>query len=170
MSRPDRQRILVIASYHLSRAGFSVEVASDPRQGLDRAIEQSFDLILLDLMMPGLDGEELLALLKPLNLHHRVVVVTAHAGDHYRSRMRDLGSADYVEKPVNPDELVRVVTRVLEAAGRPLQEGVGYKASGWMYRVSNWVFDTPAPGRPRQMIALLLLVMLVGLSAWLVFG
>ena len=179
MSQPDQRRILVIdddrlfleiTSYHLSRSGYSVEVASDPRQGLHRAIEQSFDLILLDLMMPELNGAEVLGLLKPLGLQHRVIVVTAHDDDYYRARARDLGAAGYVRKPVDPDELQRVVGATLgsiEDSGPP--DGPA-RRPGLAGALAGWVFDEPAKDGLQQAVGVGLVASLMALLVWLIFG
>jgi len=181
MSQPDRRRILVIdddklfleiTSYHLSRSGFHVEVASDPRKGLHRAIERRFDLILLDLMMPDLDGAEVLELLKPLGLQHRVLVVTAHDDDHYRARARDLGAAGYIQKPVSPDELQRVVNATLGLVedSDPPASSVSLRHPGWTGALAGWVFDEPMCDGRQRAAAAGLVAALLGVLAWLIFG
>jgi two-component system chemotaxis response regulator CheY len=180
MAQPDRRRILVIdddrlfleiTSHHLARSGFAVEVASDPRQGLHRAIEQPFDLILLDLMMPELDGEEVLGLLKPLGLQHKVLVVTAHTGAHYRARMRDLGAAGYVQKPVEPADLLGAVNAILGAARDPgFAAAAPGGATGWLAAVSGWVYDTPVQNRSRQAAAAGIVAALLGILLWLLLA
>lgn len=65
---------LEILQFHLERSGYRVVTVADPKVGLNEAIEQQFDLILLDLMMPRMNGEEVLSLLKPLTPQRRVYV------------------------------------------------------------------------------------------------
>ena len=109
----DDKLFLEIARMNLERRGFVVEIADDPRQGVNLAIDSHFDLILLDLVMPGLHGEEVLSLLKPLGTRQRILVVRGHTGETYRSRARDLGAVGYLEKPVTEESLFDAVQEVL---------------------------------------------------------
>ena len=70
-----------------------MRLRSGPRAGLNQAIEGRFDLVLLDLMIPEMAGEEILSLLKPLTLKQRVVVVSGSDENEARARTRDLGAA-----------------------------------------------------------------------------
>ncbi|MDP6775268.1 MAG: response regulator, partial [Candidatus Latescibacteria bacterium] len=96
----DDRLFLEIASKNLERADFKVEVSDDPREGARRAIDEEFDLILLDLRLPEMSGEEVLGLLKSLSIQRPVAIVTAEGSEAYRERARDLGAAAYIQKPV----------------------------------------------------------------------
>ncbi len=86
---------------------------SGPRAGLNQAIEGRFDLVLLDLMIPEMAGEEILSLLKPLTLKQRVVVVSGSDENEARARTRDLGAAGYIQKPVNTRQLTTLLADLL---------------------------------------------------------
>ena len=92
----------------LSRAGYTVLTASDAAQALALASQSTPDLILLDMMMPGVNGFELLALIKqdPALLRLPVVFLTAAQDREMLLRAFDAGAVDYVTKPFMPEELL----------------------------------------------------------------
>ena len=89
---------------HLSREGHTVTVADGGRQGLAAADKESFDLVLLDLMMPDLDGFGVLARLKADDRLCEIPVIMVSADDEEESVIRciEAGADDYLMKPVNP--------------------------------------------------------------------
>jgi putative two-component system response regulator len=101
-----------------------VSEAGDGPGGLDLARAQQPDVILLDVMMPGLDGwrvaEELLE--DPLTRDIPIVFLTARADVRDRARGIDLGGLEYITKPFNPVELAALVRRVLAAVERGERE------------------------------------------------
>jgi two-component system response regulator CpxR len=124
----------------LSREGFTVDFENDGRKGLDRALKGEHDLIVLDVMMPGMDGFELL---KRLRQHSRVPVLmlTARGEDVDRIVGLELGADDYLSKPFNPRELtarIRAILRRIET-----------KPSGGRIEVNGVVLD---PGRREVLI------------------
>lgn len=163
----DDELFLEIARFNLDKAGYEVEVASDPKVGLNRAIESRFDLILLDLMMPGLRGEEVLSLLKPLN-HQRILVVSGHTGDAHRSRARDLGAVAYLEKPVTADRLCQAVSELVQDKKGDGDDGASVVRISPIDRPVQWVFGEGPIGIPKRVVGWLVLVGLVGLFIWLV--
>lgn len=105
-----------------SEAGFVVDVAEDGAQGLILALELEFDLIVLDLMLPALDGWQVLSRLRERNRHTLVLVLTARDAVHERVRGFELGADDYVMKPFAFSELLaRVQSLLRRAAPRPQQ-------------------------------------------------
>ncbi|MBT3605756.1 MAG: response regulator [Candidatus Latescibacteria bacterium] len=163
----DDELFLEIARFNLDKAGYDVEVASDPHVGLNRAIELQFDLILLDLMMPGLDGEEVLSLLKPLN-QQRIVVVSGHTGNAYRSRARDLGAVGYLEKPVTAQKLCETVKEILSDADRGSDGDGGDVFDQALDLPVRWVFGVGAITLSKRIVAWFVLLGLVTIFAWLV--
>lgn len=100
----------------LSEAGFAVTPAASGEAALDCLERQNFDLVLLDLIMPGLGGKEVLVLLKRQAPRLRVIMMTAFATvDNAVAAMR-AGADDYLTKPFRVDELLTAVRRVLEEA------------------------------------------------------
>ena len=108
----DDPEIREIVALALNRLG-GIEVRSAPsgQAGLDQARNDPPDFILLDFMMPGLDGLSVLCMLKaePGVCDIPVVFLTAHADTDVRDRMRALGAVDVVDKPFRAAELLRRV-------------------------------------------------------------
>jgi DNA-binding response OmpR family regulator len=99
--------------------GFEVETASRGDEALERAVATAPDAIVLDVMMPGLDGWEVCRRLKqtPGFEGTPIVFLSARTGDEDRQRGYALGVVSYVTKPFDPQELVAVVRRAIEDAG-----------------------------------------------------
>jgi two-component system, OmpR family, response regulator len=90
----------------LSGLGFDVEVAHDGRTGLERATAGSFDVVVLDVMLPVLDGHEVCRALRAREVWTPVLVLTAKDGEHDESGALDLGADDYLRKPFSFEVLV----------------------------------------------------------------
>jgi two-component system response regulator CpxR len=102
----------------LSPHGFRVESAHDGRQGLARALEGSFDLVILDVMLPVLSGFELLPMIRK-NSAIPVIMLTARTAQEDRITGLNAGADDYLPKPFGPGELlarIRAVLRRVEKA------------------------------------------------------
>jgi DNA-binding response OmpR family regulator len=111
----DDPLILTILEHKLRARGCRVATAADGASGLAQARASRPDLIVLDMMMPIMDGWQVLQELRtdaPLAAVP-VVMLTARRGDSDVVGALDLGAADYVPKPFSPDELVARVTRLL---------------------------------------------------------
>jgi DNA-binding response OmpR family regulator len=102
---PDIQRLV---SYNLSQAGFQVLSASTGRTALDSVQKQPPDLIILDIMMPDVDGMEVCRTLRQRENSRRIpiIMLTARAEEVDRVVGFELGADDYVSKPFSPRELV----------------------------------------------------------------
>ena len=112
----------VVARY-LRREGFEVDYAADGATGLERALSTLPDLVVLDLMMPGMDGFEVCRRLRRATAIP-VVMLTARGEEDDRITGLDLGADDYVTKPFSPRELaarVRAVLRRATAAAAPAE-------------------------------------------------
>ena len=116
----DEAPIRLLCRVNLEAEGMSVLEAPDGPSGLEQARTESPDVILLDVMMPGLDGwrvaEELLD--DPTTEDIPIVFLTARAELRDRARGIDLGGVDYVTKPFNPLELAPLVRDLLERIER----------------------------------------------------
>ena len=122
----DEAPIRLLCRVNLEAEGMQVLEASDGRAGLDLARQEKPDAVLLDVMMPGLDGwsvaEELLADEGTNGIP--IVFLTARADLRDRARGIDVGGLDYVTKPFNPVELASLVRRVVGAVERGEREAV----------------------------------------------
>ena len=105
----------------LSEAGFVVDVAGDGLDGLQLAQELHFDLVILDVMLPGLDGWQVLSRLRQAGRRGLVLFLTARDAVHERVRGFELGADDYLVKPFAFVELLARV-RALLRRGQPTPE------------------------------------------------
>jgi len=99
--------------------GFPVTLAGDGRSGLRVATEESFDLIVLDLNLPDLDGVELCRRLRDAGSEVPVIMLTARQEVHERIAGLDTGADDYLTKPFSFDELLARMRAVLRRRGHP---------------------------------------------------
>jgi two-component system response regulator CpxR len=114
----------------LKREGFTLECEHDGKRGLERALRGEHSLVLLDVMLPGLDGFEILRALRKQS-KSPVIMLTARGEDVDRIIGLELGADDYLPKPFNPRELaarIRAILRRLEA--RPEAPGVRLEVNG----------------------------------------
>jgi CheY-like chemotaxis protein len=102
---------LEMMSYLLSAFGYSVRVARSGAQGLDMAHQASPDLIICDILMPGIDGYEVARQLSadPVLVAIPLVAVTALAMAEDRARILDSGFDGYISKPIDPETFVSEV-------------------------------------------------------------
>ena len=106
----------------LSEAGFVVEVAADGPEGLHLAQEDNFDLVILDVMLPVLDGWQVLARLPETEQKALVLMLTARDAVHERVRGFELGADDYLVKPFAFSELLARVRSLLRRSTLRRQE------------------------------------------------
>src|SRR5437016_11525093 len=102
----DEPRILGFLARGLEAEGFSVDAARNGAEGLKRARRDSYDLVLLDLLLPGLDGLSVLHELNRAKPDLPVVIVSARSDLPTKLRGFGLGAADYLSKPFSFDELL----------------------------------------------------------------
>lgn len=123
---PSRARVLVvddnsiaqtIASHALRRQSFDVECAGNGRLAVEAASKTRFDVILMDLQMPGWDGFETTEQIRKLPGYRDtpIIAVTANCSDDYRARSIQCGMQDFLAKPVRTRDLVQAVEKQLPA-------------------------------------------------------
>jgi CheY-like chemotaxis protein len=98
----------------LEEMGHTVEEAIDGPTALERYFLHRHDVVLLDMVMNGMYGLEVLGKMRELNSEVRVIVATADIQTSTRDQVRLAGAAAFINKPVNRKELVSVVTAVLQ--------------------------------------------------------
>lgn len=112
----DEATIARLMEVSLLRAGYDCTVANDGLTAADLIAENDFDIALLDIMLPGLDGYELLDYLRPLGTP--VIFITAKTATKDRVLGLQLGADDYLVKPFEVEELLARVGAVLRRTGR----------------------------------------------------
>ncbi len=128
-ARPDRQpgghvlvvddepHIVELVRYNLVQEGFDVSIAYDGHDALEKARAHAPDLIILDLMLPYMDGLEVCRRLRRAS-SVPILMLTAKDGEQNRVLGLELGADDYVTKPFSPRELVARVRAILRRTGR----------------------------------------------------
>jgi len=122
----DEKDIVQLIRYNLEREGFKVEAASEGNEALRKANEVKPDLILLDIMLPGKDGYEVM---KSLNQNERtasipVIFLTAKSAEFDEVLGLELGADDYIVKPISPRKLVSRIRAVLRRSeGAKTEDG-----------------------------------------------
>ncbi|GIU49370.1 response regulator [Shewanella algidipiscicola] len=105
----------------LELEGFSLTVANDGQAGLNLALEQEFDLILLDVMLPKLNGFEVLKALR-IKKHTPVLMLTARGDEIDRVVGLEIGADDYLPKPFNDRELVARIKAIIRRTSQQADE------------------------------------------------
>jgi len=101
----DEVAIADLEKDYLELSGFQVEVANDGQTGLDKALNEDYDLVILDLMLPGVDGFEICRQVRA-EKNTPIIMVSAKKDDIDKIRGLGLGADDYMTKPFSPSELV----------------------------------------------------------------
>ncbi len=116
LSVDDEKDVTELIHFHLTRAGYEVETAASGREALLAVGKRRPDLILLDLMLPDIDGLGVCEILRrdPANAAIPIVILTAWATTDARNIGLDLGALDYLTKPFSPRELTKRVQALLD--------------------------------------------------------
>ena len=101
----DEVSIAELEKDYLEISGFAVDIEGNGEEGLKAALEKDYDLILLDIMLPGMDGFEILKRIREKK-NTPILMVTAKKEDIDKIRGLGLGADDYITKPFSPSELV----------------------------------------------------------------
>lgn len=123
----DEQSILMALEDDLRMEGYEVETASDGLVGLSLALEGSYDLVILDLMLPAMDGFEVCRRLRQARVSTPILMLTAKSQEVDKVLGLELGADDYVTKPFSPRELVARVKAILRRGKAPAPELVAYR-------------------------------------------
>lgn len=112
----DEPDIVTALGIRLKSAGYEVIAAADGMEGLDAARKQNPDLILLDIMLPKLDGYKVCRILKfDENYRHiPIIMITAKVTDINKKMGEEVGADCYITKPFNPEELMSKIKETLE--------------------------------------------------------
>ena len=119
----DEPRIQAFVTRGLAAEGFTVEGSGDGERGLERGLRESFDLVILDLLLPGLDGLSILRMLQRTRPELPVLILSARTDLPTKLRGFELGARDYLAKPFSLDELLARVRVHLRGNGRVAGDG-----------------------------------------------
>jgi DNA-binding response OmpR family regulator len=109
----DEIRISNLLKLYLERESCQVELANDGIEGLEKSLEQDFDIIFLDLFLPGKNGFQVLEELRKIK-NTPVMILSAHGEADSQVRAFELGADDYILKPFSPRELMEKVKTAIE--------------------------------------------------------
>lgn len=133
----DERNILDLARMYLVRDGFNIETSTDGVDALEKIRRDQPALVVLDLMLPGLDGLEICRTLRGENNQVPIILLTARDEDVDKILGLELGADDYMTKPFNPRELAARVKAILRRSEQNLNE----KAEPEIIRVHDIVID-----------------------------
>jgi DNA-binding response OmpR family regulator len=111
----DEEDLLEIYSSFLRNDGYTVETAFDGRKAIEKAKKTEFDLVLLDIKLPDIMGDEVARKLKEMNDNVIIVMVTGFPSFQESIDSLDLGIYDILLKPITSEELIRVVKEALSS-------------------------------------------------------
>lgn len=109
----DEASIATLIQYNLEKAGYNVIICYDGKEGLDAALTKNPDLIILDLMLPTLDGMDICKEIRGQKNNVPIIMLTARDDEFDKVLGLELGADDYMTKPFSPRELVARVRAVL---------------------------------------------------------
>ena len=110
----DDKSISETLQLYLTEEGYSVDVANTGTAGLNKALQDSSDVIILDIRLPDIDGFTVLEDLKEDNENVKVIMITAHHDMETTIRAMREGAFDYIHKPINIDELEIAIQKALQ--------------------------------------------------------
>jgi DNA-binding NtrC family response regulator len=110
----DEESMRFFLAKTLGRAGYAVTAVAGGRDAVDRVVEETFDVLLVDLKMPGLDGIGVLEAVKEISPDSVVILMTGHGTVENALEAMKRGAADYVTKPFHTDAILMCVERALD--------------------------------------------------------
>lgn len=119
----DEESIAELEKDYLELSGFEVAIETDGEDGLERALNEDFELFVLDLMLPGIDGFEICRKIREVK-NTPIIMVSAKKEDIDKIRGLGLGADDYITKPFSPSEMVARVKAHLARYERLIGSGI----------------------------------------------
>lgn len=113
----DEPRMVSLLSKGLQQKGYRTLAVTNEERALPLALSKMFDLVLLDLMLPGLDGVSILSAIRAQSLQVPVIVVTALSSEKDRSHVLLLGANEYITKPFKFEHLLGHIRTYVEEGG-----------------------------------------------------
>jgi len=128
----DEKDIRELLQLYLKREGYDVHIAKDGETGLRKASQERFDLVLLDLMLPQLDGLEICRSLRsrPQTAGLPIIMITAKAEESDRIVGLEMGADDYITKPFSPREVLARIKAIFRRLDKPIPKEVRHEYAG----------------------------------------
>lgn len=118
----DEKSIVTLLTYNIEKAGYETDVAYDGIVAMNKATQNKYNLIILDLMLPGMDGLEVCKQLRQNKIDTPILILTAKEDEFDKVLGLELGADDYLTKPFSPRELIARVKAILRRARQPIVE------------------------------------------------
>jgi len=118
----DEQIVLDSVRKILTDADYDVDVSLSGREGLERAIQKDYDIVLTDILMPDIGGMRVLRDIKRVKPSLPVIIITGYATVRSAVQAKKFGATDYIEKPFNPEELLKGVSSAVGIAASQTPE------------------------------------------------
>ncbi|RCW66320.1 response regulator transcription factor [Saliterribacillus persicus] len=119
----DEQSIVTLLQYNIEKSGFKTDIAFSGLEGLEKASTGSYDLIILDLMLPGMEGTEVCKALRQKQIDTPILMLTAKDEEFDKVLGLELGADDYLTKPFSPKEVVARIKAILRRSKKRDEAG-----------------------------------------------
>ncbi|MBD7907947.1 response regulator transcription factor [Sporosarcina sp. Sa3CUA8] len=126
----DDPSICTLLDYNLKQNGYQTLVATNGIDGLEKATKNKPDLIVLDIMLPGMDGIDVCRNLRQRNIETPIIMLTARGDETDKVLGLEIGADDYMTKPFSPRELTARIKAVLRRANGPKQPSDSISING----------------------------------------
>src|SRR5690625_1166703 len=114
----DEVSIVTLIKYNIERAGYNTEVAYSGNDALEKAINYEYDLIILDIMQPGIQGTEVCRQLRKRKIETPILMLTAKGSESDKITGLEVGADDYLTKPFSPKEMIARAKAILRRKDR----------------------------------------------------
>lgn len=114
----DEESIVTLLQYNIEKAGFDTAVAYSGTEAFDKATNKSYDLIVLDVMLPGMEGTEVCKRLRQEKVDTPILMLTAKGEEFDKVLGLELGADDYLTKPFSPKEVVARIKAILRRTNK----------------------------------------------------
>lgn len=169
----DEPTLARLLSYNLNQEGYDTTLVDHGGEGLRLAVTKDFDLIILDIMLPGLNGFEVLSRMREQNVKTPVIILTARSAEDEIVQGLRLGADDYMTKPFGVSELLARVSAVLRRSGGRAESDDGSSRDENKIEIGEltifpekyevWVSGEPIALRPKEFEVLLYLIQRPGI-------
>lgn len=116
----DEKSIVTLLTVNINKAGFDTDVAYDGIEAIEKVEKHAYDLIVLDIMLPNMNGMEVCTYLRKNQIETPILMLTARSDEHEKIQGLELGADDYITKPFSPKEIVARIKAILRRTNRSI--------------------------------------------------